>query len=300
MKHYSVLEKESISSLNIKKTGIYVDATLGLGGHTAKIAEKAVDGKVIAFDQDINALEEAKKRLSKFTNIMFVNDNFRNLEKNLKKLNINKIDGILYDLGTSYYQLTDVKRGFTYHGDSKLDMRMNQNQSLSAIEVLNKYSEKDLANILRKYGDEKRNLQLAREIVLRRQSNRIETNIEFNEIIKDIKGFSKDKHPSKNVYQAIRIEVNDEINAIEDSLLQASKLINIGATVSVITFHSLEDKITKDVFYNLKNIEKISEMGNEKFFKTHKTIYPSKQEVEENKASRSSKLRTITKVNDYE
>lgn len=300
MKHYSVLTKEIINSLKIKKDGIYVDATLGLGGHTSKIAELAYEGKVISFDQDPIALEQAKKNLSTYKNIIFINDNFSNLEKNLKKIGIKKVDGVLYDLGTSYYQLTDEKRGFTYHGKTKLDMRMNPQSNFSALNVINEYSEEELKNIFYKYGDEKKAPQLAKEIVKARSENKIIFNEQLNEIIKSVKGYDKNKHPSKNIYQAIRIEVNDEINVIGKSLMQSSKVISIGSSIVVITFHSLEDKETKNTFFKLKELQSISEMGNIKYFKTHKTIYPTKEEIILNNPSRSAKLRSITKIEEYE
>ncbi len=300
MKHYSVLQEQVLEKLDIKENGIYVDATLGLGGHSELIAEKLNNtGKLIVFDQDAQAMEFAKKRLERFSNIIYVSDNFRNLKLNLNKFNIQKVDGILYDLGTSYYQLTDQDRGFTYHGeDVKLDMRMNKNNELSAVKILNEYEVEKLTKIFKDYGDEKKAFSLAKKIVEYREIQRIETNNQLNSIIKSIKGFDQNKHPSKNIYQALRIEVNDEIGSIIKSLSQAKDLIKVEGKILVITFHSLEDRVVKNMFWELKNIEQQTEFEVKKFFKTLKVVYPTKEEIEENKASRSAKLRVLVKKNE--
>ncbi len=296
MKHYSVLINESIDKLKVKDDGIYVDCTLGLGGHTKLLAMKAKNGRVISFDQDPQAMEHAKSKLSEFKNITFIKDNFKNLQINLTKLGIEKVDGILYDLGTSYYQLTNENRGFTYHGKTILDMRMNPNQELSAIDVINNYSKEELANILFKYGDEPRANKIASAIVEAREIKPIKLNTDLNNVIKSVKGFVKEKHPSKNIFQAIRIEVNDEIGVLKESLEQASQLLNKDGSIAVITFHSLEDKTIKDFFWNKKENYDITPMGNIFHWKTSKTVYPTKIEIEENNASRSAKLRTLTKL----
>jgi len=296
MKHYSVLSKEAIKKLNIKDGGIYVDCTLGLGGHTKFLADNLPKGKVIAFDQDSQAMKKAKENLNEFNNIIFINSNFSNLNEKINELGIDKVDGILYDLGTSYYQLTDEKRGFSYHGESKLDMRMDINQELSAIEVINDYGEEQLEKIMREYGDEPKSRQIAKEIIKSRERSKILLNSELNEIIKSVKGFVKGKHPSKNIFQAIRIEVNDEIGAIKKSLKQAINLLNKNGVIVVITFHSLEDKIVKDIFWKEKEDIEITTMGNIHKFKTSKVVYPSKEEITSNRSSRSAKLRTLTKL----
>lgn len=298
MKHYSVLAKETIDRLKIKKDGIYIDCTLGLGGHTRLLAEAASEGKVISFDQDPNAMKKAKENLSDLNNIIFVEDNFSNIKSRVDELGIDKVDGILYDLGTSYYQLTDEARGFTYHGESTLDMRMDTNQSLSAIEVLNEYSKEELANIFYKYGDESKSYRIADAILEYREKEKITLNTQLNEIIKSVKGFVKDKHPSKNIFQAIRIEVNNEIGVIEESLKQAVTLLKKKGIIAVISFHSLEDRTVKNFFWEKKEEIDITMMGNTHHYKTSKVVYPSKQEIEENKASRSAKLRTLTKLTD--
>ncbi len=298
MKHYSVLAKETIERLKIKKDGIYIDCTLGLGGHTRLLAEAAHEGKVISFDQDPQAMEKAKENLKDLTNVTFIADNFSNIKDRIEELGISEVDGILYDLGTSYYQLTDEDRGFTYHGESKLDMRMNPEQELSAIEVVNEYSKEELVDIFYKYGDEPKAHRVAEAIIEYREEKKITLNTELNEIIKRVKGFVKDKHPSKNIFQAIRIEVNNEIGVIEESLSQAIELLKKKGIIAVISFHSLEDKTVKNFFWEKKEKIDITPMGNIHHFKTSKVVYPSKAEVEENKASRSAKLRTITKLTD--
>ncbi len=298
MKHYSVLAKETIDRLKVKKDGIYIDCTLGLGGHTRLLAEAASEGIVISFDQDPNAMKKAKENLQDLNNIKFVEDNFSNIKSIVDKFNIEKVDGILYDLGTSYYQLTDEDRGFTYHGESILDMRMNPNQELSAINVVNEYPKEKLVDIFYKYGDEPKAHRIAEAIIQYRENKKITLNTELNEIIKSVKGFVKDKHPSKNIFQAIRIEVNNEIGVIEESLDQAIKLLKKKGIIAVISFHSLEDKTVKNFFWEKKEDIEVTMMGNNHKYKTSKVIYPSKEEIEENNASRSAKLRTLTKLID--
>lgn len=297
MKHYSVLSNEIIDKLKLKENGIYIDATLGLGGHTEKIKTLCPKCMVISFDQDINAINYSKKRLEEYSNIFFLNQNFKNIKYEVEKLNFKKVDGIIYDLGTSFYQLTDESRGFTYHGKTKLDMRMNQDQELSAINVLNEYSEKELSNIFFKYGDEKLSNKIAKAIVEYRENNKITYNTELNEIIRSVKGFTKDKHPFKNIYQSIRIEVNNEMGVLEDSLNEAFDILKKDGIIAVITFHSLEDRIVKNIFWNKKEDIEVTEFGNIHKYKTFKVVYPSKKEIEMNKASRSAKLRTIKKLN---
>lgn len=296
--HFSVLKEETIDKLNINPDGVYVDATVGMGGHTKEIAERLSKGKIISFDQDSNAINYCKNKLSKYKNIIFVNSNFKNLKKELSKLGIEKIDGILYDLGASNYQFKDPSRGFTYRELSKLDMRMDVNSKLNAIDVINDYSESKLSKIFKEYGDEKNSSKLAKEIVLIRKNKKIKTNKELNEIITNVKGHSKKKNNLKNIYQSIRIEVNDEINSIKKSLEQAIDLLKINGRIIVITFHSLEDRVVKNIFW--ENKQKIIETPTENIhlFKTKKTIYPTKEEVELNKASRSSKLRVLIKNNE--
>lgn len=295
IKHYSVLLKETIDRMEINPTGTYVDMTLGLGGHSEAIAERLTTGRLVSFDQDEIAIENAKKRLDRFDNITFVKSNFRHIKQELAKLGINKVDGVLYDLGTSFYQLTDKNRGFTYHGETSLDMRMDLQGEITAADVLNTYEEDQLSWVFKKYGDEKKSRQLAKAIVERREIEEFKTNTQLNEVIKAVKGWDKNKHPSKNIFQAIRIEVNNEIDVFEESLEQAIELIKIGGRVSVISFHSIEDIVTKNIFWQKKSQILQTPMENIHLFHTPKAIYPSKEEVEENKASRSAKLRVLIK-----
>ncbi len=298
MEHYSVLNKEVIKKLNINPAGIYVDATLGLGGHAKQIAKKLTSGTLFAFDQDNEALTFAKDQLKSYSNIIYINDNFKNLKDQLEKHHIKEIDGIIYDLGTSYFQLTEESRGFTYHGEAKLDMRMDQNQDLSAYEVVNTYPEEKLADIFFRFGDEKQARKLAKAIVDRRTNQTIVTNVQLNEIIKQVKGWNKKKHPSKNIFQAIRIEVNKELEVLETSLVDALSLLKVGGICEVISFHSLEDKIVKDIFWKNKEDIMITPLGNQPRFHTSKAVYPSPKELLENKSSRSAKLRTIKKIHE--
>lgn len=296
MKHFPVLNEEVIRQLNIDPTGIYVDATLGLGGHTREIAKKLTTGKLIVFDQDATALKKAQKDLSEFKNITFIANNFVNLKDELAKLKIEKINGIIYDLGTSYYQLTTPNRGFSYHGDNRLDMRMDQTQSLDAVKVLNTYEVDELTRIFKVYGDEKKAKQLAKKIVSERKIKPIEKTDKFVEIIKSVKGSRRDKHPAKNIFQAVRIEVNDEMNVLKESLNQALDLLNLNGICLVITFHSLEDRIVKELFWNKKEDIIKTQFQNQPRFRTSKSIYPAKKEIAINNPSRSAKLRAIKKV----
>lgn len=301
MKHISVLKNEVIKKLNLHDNGVYVDMTLGLGGHTNSILSIVKNSIIIAFDQDENAIEYVKKNINdnKNNKIYLINDNFKNLGNVLNSLNIKKVDGILYDLGPSYYQLTDINRGFTYHNEEVvLDMRMDPKQEIDAKFILNNYSEQKLTEIFWKFGEERKSRELAKSIINYREEKEILTNTQLNEIIKNVKGYQPAKHPSKNVYQALRIEVNKEFDVLQESLMQAMKYLNLNGRILVITFHSLEDKIVKDYFWKLKEYKIELEKENLSFFRTHKTIYPSKLEKTINKSSRSAKLRVLEKINE--
>ncbi|BDV02365.1 MAG: ribosomal RNA small subunit methyltransferase H [Candidatus Hepatoplasma vulgare] len=294
--HNSILINEVIKRLEIKDNGIYIDATLGLGGHSEAILKKNKTIKIIAFDQDEKALEFAKKRLKKFTNITFINKNFNKIEETLKELKIEKVDGILFDLGTSYYQLTTEDRGFSYHGENiLLDMRMNQKQEKDAIKILNEYDLNSLTKIFKEYGDEKRASYLAKIIIEAREKEKILTNTTLNEIIKKTKGYDKRKHPSKNIFQALRIETNDEISNLKSALNQSLDVLKKGGIIIVISFHSLEDRTIKKIFGEAKKIQEITPFEIKSKFKTSKSIRPTKEEIEKNKQARSAKLRSIKK-----
>lgn len=303
--HISVLLEESIKYLNLKENSVIVDCTLGYGGHSSRILTTIKKGKLYAFDQDINAIKSSEERLSKIgTNFEIVNSNFVNLKKELNNRNVNEVDGILFDLGVSSPQLDEADRGFSFHQDAKLDMRMNQSQPLSAYEVVNEYSYDKLVDIFRKYGEEKYASGIAKKIVNYRENKKIETTLELVDIIHSgvPYKYSREKHPARKVFQAIRIEVNDELNVFTSSLNDALDMLSIGGRICVITFHSLEDKICKEIFRknssvdaSLKKLPIIPEEFQPKF-KIIDVIEPSKEELELNPRARSSKLRVIERI----
>ena len=306
-KHVSVLLNESISSLNLKENSIIVDATLGYGGHSSSILDRIKKGYLFAFDQDSEAIRHSTDRLSKVgTNFTIIKSNFVHMKEELNKLGIEKVDGILFDLGVSSPQLDEKDRGFSFHEDAPLDMRMDQEQKLTAYDVVNNYSKEDLARIFLKYGEDKFSNNIAKKIVEYRSTKPIETTLELVEIIKTAvpMKFRIDKHPARQIFQAIRIEVNHELDVLEPALNQALDLLNVGGRVSVITFHSLEDRIVKNIFREKCSIdEKLKGLPNipEEYlpdFKLveNKAIVPSEEELERNPRARSSKLRVIERV----
>jgi 16S rRNA (cytosine1402-N4)-methyltransferase len=250
-KHISVLLNESISSLNLKDDSLIVDCTLGYGGHSSNILKRINKGYLFAFDQDSEAIRHSTDRLSAIgTNFTIIKSNFVNLKEELEKRNITKVDGFLFDLGVSSPQLDEKERGFSYHEDAKLDMRMDLNSNFSARDVINTYDEKHLADIIFRYGEEKYAKSIARNIVKDRMIKPIETTFELVDIIKKSMPMKErvKSHPARRTFQAIRIEVNHELDILEESLENALSLLNIGGRLVVITFHSLEDRIVKDVF----------------------------------------------------
>ena len=302
--HISVLLNECIENLNIKEDSVIVDCTLGYGGHSSEILKRIPKGKLYSFDQDEDAIKEARERLIKIgNNFEIIKSNFVNLENEIKKRE-NKVDGILYDLGVSSPQLDEKERGFSFHGDATLDMRMDKSSSLSAYEVVNEYSYEQLTNILYKYGEEKFASSIAKKIIKVREEKKIETTLELVEIIKSAvpEKYKREKHPARKTFQAIRIEVNKELDVFESSLNQALDLINVGGRICVITFHSLEDRICKSIFKevteidkNLKNMPIIPEHLQPKF-KMVANIKPSNEEILYNKRARSARLRVIERV----
>ena len=304
--HKSVLLEEVIEKLNLKDSSIIVDCTLGFGGHSSNILENIPNGHLYAFDQDIEAINYSKERLKEYNNFTIIKSNFINIKKELNDKNIYKVDGILYDLGVSSPQLDEDYRGFSFHKDAPLDMRMDINSSLSAKEVVNDYSYDDLVKILYKYGEEKFAKSIVKGIIEARSIKEIETTLELAEIIKNNvpERYKRDKHPARKTFQAIRIEVNQELEVFEHSLKDALDLLNVGGRICVITFHSLEDKICKDIFNDMtkidKNIEKLPIIPDEykKKFKIIGTYKPSKKELIENNRARSAKLRVIERVSD--
>ncbi len=305
MKHVSVLLNESISSLDIKEDGIYVDATLGYAGHSSAILKRLKKGKLYAFDQDEAARKCSENYLKKIgDNFEIIPSNFVNLKKELQKRNVDKIDGILFDLGVSSPQLDDASRGFSFHADAALDMRMNQSQSLSAKDVVNTYSYEKLYNIIKNYGEERYAKQIARQIEKQRKIKEIETTMELAKIISDAvpEKYKRQTHPARRTFQAIRIEVNKELDILPSSLNDAIDILIKDGVIAVITFHSLEDKICKNVFKNrslvpliAKDLPVIPEELKPDI-KMLKKIKPSKEEIEENKRSRSATLRCAVKL----
>ena len=306
-KHISVLLEESISALNLKEDSVVVDCTLGYGGHSSYILQRIKRGKLFAFDQDSEAIRHSTSRLSAIgTNF----SNFVNLQEKLAEQDITKVDSILFDLGVSSPQLDEKERGFSYHEDARLDMRMNRENKLSAYEVVNNYSKEELADIFYKYGEDKFSRNIAKKIVEYREQKPIETTLELVEIIKSAvpMKFRKDKHPARQIFQAIRIEVNHELDVLEPALEQALSLIKVGGRVAVITFHSLEDRIVKKYFNEkckiddrVKGLPEIPEEFQKEFkLVVNKAILPSKEELINNPRARSAKLRVIERVKEKE
>ena len=296
--HKSVMLKECIDNLSLKEDSIVIDCTLGYAGHSSEILKRIKKGYLYAFDQDDKAIESSYKRLSEIgDNFKIINSNFVNLKENVNIL----VDAILYDLGVSSPQLDEENRGFSFHKDFRLDMRTNQNQELDAHYVVNNYSYQQLVKIFKEYGEEKYATSIANGII---KSRPIDTTLQLVEVIKNNVPYSyrNEKHPARKVFQAIRIEVNDELNVFEKSLRQALDLIKVNGRICVITFHSLEDKICKRIFKevsevssNLKDLPVIPIEYQPKF-KIIGNINPTKEELDLNNRSRSAKLRIIERV----
>lgn len=306
--HYSVLLGECIDGLDIKPDGIYVDGTAGGGGHSFEIAKRLTTGRLIAIDQDKDAIAAAGKRLSEFSDrVTLVRNNFSNLAEVCAELGIEKIDGFLIDAGVSSFQLDCAERGFSYSADAPLDMRMDTRNSLTAREVVNEYTEQQLKKILFDYGEERFSPAIASAIVRERAKAPIETTAELSAIIKGaIPPFAREggHHPAKRSFQAIRIEVNRELDVIEPAIRAAEKLMRVGGRIAVITFHSLEDRIVKQTFADLASgctcprSFPVCVCGKKPSVKlvNKKPILPSKAELDENPRSRSAKLRVAEKI----
>lgn len=308
-KHKSVLLYETVDQLNIKPDGIYVDGTLGGGGHSYEIASRLSDkGRLIGIDQDEDAIKAASERLKPFMDrVTIVRNNYCNMDKVLDELSIDKVDGIMLDLGVSSYQLDTAERGFTYNVDAKLDMRMDQRQEVTARDIVNDYSEYDLYRIIRDYGEDRFAKNIAKYIVAARQKKPIETTFELNEIIKaaiPMKVRATGGHPSKRTYQAIRIELNRELEVLENSIDMMIDRLNKEGRLCIITFHSLEDRIVKVRYKNNENpctcppSFPTCVCGKKSKGKviTRKPIIPSEEELEENSRSKSSKLRVFERA----
>ena len=307
-KHYSVLLEECIENLNIKPDGIYLDGTLGGAGHSFHIAERLTQGgHLYGTDQDEDAIEAATKRLEPFKDrATIIRDNYENAVEKLKGLGVKGVDGILLDLGVSSFQLDNAERGFTYKEDVPLDMRMDQRQVLTARDIINDYSETELFHIIRDFGEDKFAKNIAKHICIERQKNPIETTGQLNDIIKaaiPARMREKGGHPSKRTYQAIRIALNRELDVLQNSLDGFIDFLNPGGRICVITFHSLEDRITKNCFKKAENPctcppdFPVCVCGNKPKGKviTKKPILPGKRELGENKRSQSAKLRVFEK-----
>ena len=305
--HKSVLLNEVIESLNIKADGYYVDGTLGGGGHALEVVKRLESGKLIGIDRDSDAIKAATQRLNDYiNNVIIIRDNYVNIENILKRENIDKVDGIYIDLGVSSYQLDTAERGFTYRFDAPLDMRMDDRNELKASDIVNDYSESELFHIIRDYGEDRFAKNIAKHIVEYRNKKRIETTFELVDIIKasiPMKIQVTGGHPAKRTFQAIRIELNKELEVLTDSLDVMIDLLKPGGRLSVITFHSLEDRIVKQAF---KKAESpcvcpkkfpVCVCGNKSKGRviTRKAILPSEEELEENSRSKSAKLRVFEK-----
>lgn len=310
-KHVTVLLNEAVAGLNIRPDGTYVDATLGGGGHSSAILNQLTTGRLYSFDQDQTAIRYNQQHLKKFIDdgrSILIEDNFRNLGTALAKNGVKSVDGIVYDLGVSSPQFDDAQRGFSYKLDAPLDMRMNQQQALSAMNVVNEWPYEKLVKILYRYGEERFAKQIARKIERRRESKPIKTTFELVDVIKEAIPAAARRHgghPAKKTFQAIRIAVNDELGALEDSLEQALELLNVDGRISVITFQSLEDRLVKTMFH-----EKVSladelppglpvippEMQPKFKLINKKPILPSQEELANNHRAHSAKLRIIERI----
>ncbi|MHC5533539.1 16S rRNA (cytosine(1402)-N(4))-methyltransferase RsmH [Priestia megaterium] len=307
--HTTVLLKEAAEGLNIKPDGVYVDCTLGGAGHSEYIVKQLSEkGKLIAFDQDDVALANAKEKLAPYLDrVILIKSNFRYLKEQLMEHGIEEVDGVLFDLGVSSPQLDTPERGFSFHHEAPLDMRMDQNSMFSAYNVVNEWPYEKLVKIFFQYGEEKFSKQIARKIEAYRESKPIETTLELVDLIKDgipAPARRTGGHPAKRIFQAIRIAVNDELQVFEDAIEQAMDVIKKGGRVSVITFHSLEDRICKVAFKNASTVPQLphglpiipEEFKPKMKVITRKPILPSEEEIEENKRARSAKLRIVEKL----
>lgn len=307
-KHYSVMLSETIDALNIKSGGIYADGTLGGGGHSHELLSRAGNVRLIGIDQDTDAISAAKERLAEFGDrVTYVNDNFRNINSVLDGLCLDKIDGMVLDLGVSSYQLDNAERGFSYMQSAPLDMRMNQNAEMSAYDVVNTYSEDALTDIFYRYGEENWSRRVAKFITDRRKEKPLETTGELAEIIRAAipQAARKDTlHPEKRIFQAIRIEVNGELEILKAAICDIIGRLKSGGRLAVITFHSLEDRIVKQAFSEFARgctcppDFPVCVCGKKSEIKiiTKKPILPSERELEENSRSKSAKLRVAEKL----
>ena len=305
--HFSVLLEETITGLKVKPEGIYVDGTLGGGGHAYQVCKRLTTGRFIGIDQDEDAIRAAGRRLEEFSpKVTIIRSNYCRMKEVLKEAGVEAVDGIVLDLGVSSFQLDTVERGFSYRFDTKLDMRMDNRQSLTAREIVNEYSEKELYRIIRDYGEDQFAKNIAKHMVKTREIQPIETTFQLNEIIKaaiPAKMRKTGGHPSKKTFQAIRIECNHELEVLRDTLEDMIELLNPGGRLCIITFHSLEDRLVKNAFKKAENPcicpshFPVCVCGNKPKGKvvTRKPILPSEKELGENSRSKSAKLRVFEK-----
>lgn len=305
--HYTVMKNESIEALNLNDSGVYVDCTLGYAGDSSEILKRVKKGFLFAFDQDSEAISWSRNKLEQIgNNFLIIKSNFLYMKEELLSRNVNGVDGILFDLGVSSPQLDEDYRGFSFHKDAPLDMRMDMDNPLTAKVVINTYDEAKLADIIFRYGEEKYAKQIARNIVKYREKKEIETTFELVDIIRKSMPYKETikTHPARRTFQAIRIEVNHELDILEESMEKALSMLNVGGRLAVITFHSLEDRIVKNVFKKYTEIDDVVKgMPNipEKYLPDYKIINkkpitPKISELTENNRSRSSKLRIIERV----
>ncbi len=304
MRHESVLLAESIEAMNLQSDSVVVDATLGLGGHSLAILSKIKSGFLYAFEIDKDAKKNAQKKLKNYSNYEIIETNFVNIKKELKKRQVEAVDVIFFDLGVSSLQLDCGKRGFSFHQDALLDMRMNQSQSLTAYDIVNNYSESNLANIFFQYGEEKYARKVAQEIVSARSERPIKTTMELVAIIQNSvpQKYRRQTHPARRIFQALRIEVNNELANFEQALKDSLDLLAINGRLVVITFHSLEDRICQKVFKSVAKLKpEIKKLpivpDNLKLkYKILKKIKPSAEEIKQNPRARSATLRILERV----
>lgn len=307
MKHYSVLKNEALHYLNLKSDGVYIDATLGYAGHSSEILKHIPNGKLFAFDSDLEAIQYSQERLLQIgSNFEIIHSNFCNMKSELEKRGVTRVDGILFDLGVSSPQIDTESRGFSFMREENLDMRMDQTSSFSAKNLLQTYSYEKLCDIFFRYGEEARSKLIARKIVDYRETKEISTTTELTDIILNAVGanYFYKKHPERNIFQAIRIEVNQELTVLESVLPDAISMLKKNGRICVITFHSLEDRITKQVFKKYASIDEMvrglpyipKEYQPEIELVTKKPVLPSKEELEENSRSKSAKLRVIERI----
>lgn len=308
-KHTSVLLNETIDALQIKPGGVYLDGTLGGGGHAYEVCKKLnEDGRFFGIDQDADAIEAAGKKLEEFGDkVTIIRNNYVNAKEALKACGVDKVDGILLDLGVSSYQLDNAQRGFSYKYDTPLDMRMDQRQQLTAKEIINNYDERELYRIIRDYGEDQFAKNIAKHIVQTRQEKPIETTFELNDIIKaaiPAKMRAVGGHPSKRTFQAIRIECNQELDVLQNALEDMLSLLNPMGRLCIITFHSLEDRIVKNFYREMENPCKcpaefpVCVCGKVPYGRAvpRKAILPSEEELEENPRAKSAKLRVFERI----